>query len=59
MPLDGCNGVIIQHEEEGGGLPLALLHKLRLSLEPWINTRYVEPLVADYTLMLAGAPYHG
>ena len=59
MPFADSKGVNIHYEVEGNGPPLVLLHGLGSSMDSWVQARYVEPLAADYTVVLVDARDHG
>lgn len=59
MPYAGNNGVRIHYQVEGNGPPVVLQHGSTSSIQAWYQNGYVEPLKADYQLILIDARGHG
>jgi pimeloyl-ACP methyl ester carboxylesterase len=59
MPYADNNGVRIHYQVEGNGSPLVLQHGSTSSIQAWYQNGYVEPLKADYQLVLVDARGHG
>ena len=59
MPYADNDGTQIHYHVEGNGPPLVLHHGFTSSLKNWYAYGYVEPLKADYQLILIDARGHG
>lgn len=59
MPFADNRGIRIHYALEGSGAPLVLQHGFSLSHEQWYYDGFVEPLKADYRLIIVDARGHG